>query len=259
MATWPRSRKRCAPRSRPRPTASSPPAPIRAALSTSPRRPTPPTSRSSTSTRPTRRRASTPMSAATTSSFGRHWAQYLVDKGLVKKGDFVWMPVEVPGATYGVQEDRRHLERLQAARHHLGGDRSHARPGRGHQPHGRLPDRQPQEDQGDHRPRRSRRPAASSASSTRSASSRARSRSSAGATRSTPRRKCSTATSTPAQWQDPQATSYVALSLAAMAAERHPAGLQRHHRRALREGQGRDLRQDPVRQVSPPISRSRPR
>lgn len=37
--------------------------------------------------------------------FGRAWAQYLVDKGLVKAGDFVWMPVEVPGATYGVQEE----------------------------------------------------------------------------------------------------------------------------------------------------------
>ena len=36
---------------------------------------------------------------------GKHWAQYLVDKGLVKSGDFVWMPVEVPGATYGVQEE----------------------------------------------------------------------------------------------------------------------------------------------------------
>jgi len=36
---------------------------------------------------------------------GRQWAQYLVDKGLVKAGDFVWMPVEVPGATYGVQEE----------------------------------------------------------------------------------------------------------------------------------------------------------
>ncbi len=36
---------------------------------------------------------------------GRRWAQYLVDKGLVKAGDFVWMPVEVPGATYGVQEE----------------------------------------------------------------------------------------------------------------------------------------------------------
>jgi simple sugar transport system substrate-binding protein len=37
--------------------------------------------------------------------FGRHWAQYLVDHNLVKKGDFVWMPVEIPGATYGVQEE----------------------------------------------------------------------------------------------------------------------------------------------------------
>ena len=37
-------------------------------------------------------------------TFGRHWAQYLVDKGLVKSGDFVWTPVEVPAATYGVQE-----------------------------------------------------------------------------------------------------------------------------------------------------------
>lgn len=37
--------------------------------------------------------------------FGRNWAQYLVDKGLVESGDFVWMPVEVPGATYGVQEE----------------------------------------------------------------------------------------------------------------------------------------------------------
>jgi simple sugar transport system substrate-binding protein len=36
---------------------------------------------------------------------GRGWAQYLVDNGLVKAGDFVWMPVEVPGATYGVQEE----------------------------------------------------------------------------------------------------------------------------------------------------------
>jgi simple sugar transport system substrate-binding protein len=35
--------------------------------------------------------------------FGRNWAQYLVDNNLVESGDFVWMPVEVPGATYGVQ------------------------------------------------------------------------------------------------------------------------------------------------------------
>ena len=37
---------------------------------------------------------------------GRGWAKYLVDKGLVKSGDFVWMPVEVPGASYGVEEEK---------------------------------------------------------------------------------------------------------------------------------------------------------
>jgi simple sugar transport system substrate-binding protein len=39
-------------------------------------------------------------------SVGRQWAQYLVDNKLVKEGDFVWMPVEVPGASYGVEEER---------------------------------------------------------------------------------------------------------------------------------------------------------
>ena len=37
---------------------------------------------------------------------GRGWAQYLVDHDFVKKGDFVWMPVEVPGASYGVEETK---------------------------------------------------------------------------------------------------------------------------------------------------------
>lgn len=37
---------------------------------------------------------------------GRAWAQYLVDNGHVKEGDFVWMPVEVPGASYGVEEEK---------------------------------------------------------------------------------------------------------------------------------------------------------
>jgi simple sugar transport system substrate-binding protein len=37
-------------------------------------------------------------------AIGRRWAQYLVDHGFVKKGDFVWMPVEVPGATYQTLE-----------------------------------------------------------------------------------------------------------------------------------------------------------
>ena len=35
---------------------------------------------------------------------GRRWAQYMVDNGHVESGDFIWMPVEVPGATYGVSE-----------------------------------------------------------------------------------------------------------------------------------------------------------
>jgi simple sugar transport system substrate-binding protein len=35
---------------------------------------------------------------------GFQWASYLVDHKLVKKGDTVWMPVEVPGASYGVLE-----------------------------------------------------------------------------------------------------------------------------------------------------------
>jgi len=35
---------------------------------------------------------------------GHRWAQYLVDHASLKKGDIVWTPVEVPGATYGVLE-----------------------------------------------------------------------------------------------------------------------------------------------------------
>ena len=38
--------------------------------------------------------------------FGRRWAQYMVDHKFVKSGDFVWMPVEVPGASYGVTEEQ---------------------------------------------------------------------------------------------------------------------------------------------------------
>ena len=36
---------------------------------------------------------------------GVTWAQYLVDNKLVKSGDYVWMPVEVPGATYQTEEE----------------------------------------------------------------------------------------------------------------------------------------------------------
>ncbi len=35
--------------------------------------------------------------------YGAAWAQYMVDNGHVESGNFVWMPVEIPGATYGVQ------------------------------------------------------------------------------------------------------------------------------------------------------------
>lgn len=37
---------------------------------------------------------------------GQMWANYLVDNGLVKSGDFVWLPVEVPGMTYQTEETR---------------------------------------------------------------------------------------------------------------------------------------------------------
>jgi simple sugar transport system substrate-binding protein len=37
---------------------------------------------------------------------GVTWAQYLVDNNLVKEGDSVWMPVEVPGATYQTEEEK---------------------------------------------------------------------------------------------------------------------------------------------------------
>ena len=77
---------------------------------------------------------------------GRRWAQFLVDGGYVSEGDFVWMPVEVPGATYGVQEDGRHRQRLRAAGHHLGGPGRDPRPGRDHHPHVRLPPGQPGQD-----------------------------------------------------------------------------------------------------------------
>ena len=83
---------------------------------------------------------------------GKAWAQYLVDHKLVKSGDFVWMPVEVPGASYGVEEEKgidavfKPLninwevtdETLDQAERHLA--------------HERLPHRQQGQDQRDHRP-----------------------------------------------------------------------------------------------------------
>ena len=122
--------------------------------------------------------------------FGRNWAQYLVDNGLVEAGDFVWMPVEVPGATYGVQEEEGiksvfeplgitwevtdatldQAEIITRMSDYLTANRDkHRRDHRPRRPRDRL-------DQAGVRPGRRRRPATS--------------RSSAGATRSTPPRRC---------------------------------------------------------------------
>jgi simple sugar transport system substrate-binding protein len=43
---------------------------------------------------------------ANNQAVGAAWAQYLVDQGLVEEGDNVWLPVEVPGATYGAEETK---------------------------------------------------------------------------------------------------------------------------------------------------------
>ena len=53
----------------------------------------------------------------------------------------------------------------------------------------------------------------------------------------------------PAQWQDPQATSYVALSLAAMAADGIPPGFNVITGALYEKDTAAGLRQDPVRQV----------
>ena len=37
---------------------------------------------------------------------GAETAQYALDHKLVKAGDFIWMPVEVPGATYGADQEK---------------------------------------------------------------------------------------------------------------------------------------------------------
>ena len=34
---------------------------------------------------------------------GRLWAKYMLDNGFVEEGGFVWLPVEIPGATYETQ------------------------------------------------------------------------------------------------------------------------------------------------------------
>ena len=54
-----------------------------------------------------------------------------------------------------------------------------------------------------------------------------------------------------AEWQDPQATSYMALSVAT-GDLLHPARIQHHRRDALRQDQRRSVRQDHVGQVEGP-------
>ena len=253
MATWPRSRKRFAPRSPPRPTASSPPAPIRAAWSRSPRKPTPPSIPIINFNTPDPTASFDAYVGGDNVTFGSSWAQYLVDKGLVKKGDFVWMPVEIPGATYGVQEEEgiksvfeplgityevteatldqaevinRMVDYLTANRAKIKamiglGDLVTGSVKRVWDQVGVKPGEIPVVGWGN------------SLDTTQ---------------------EVLTGYVNAGQWQDPQATSYVALSLAAMEAGGMPAGLRRHHRRALREGHRAGLRRHPVRQVTPTIS-----
>ena len=189
------------------------------------------------------------MSAATWSQVGKRWAQYLVDKGLVKSGDFVWMPVEVPGATYGVQEEEgiasvfkpmgitwevtdntldqaevitRMSDYLTANRGKIKaiiglGDMVTGSIKRVFDQVGVAPGEIPVVGWGN------------SLDTTQEVL--------AGYVNA-------------GMWQDPQATSYIGLSMAAMARCRHPAGLRRHHRRALREGHGPALRRHHVGQVA---------
>ena len=114
------------------------------------------------------------------------WAKYLVDNKLVKQGDKVFLPVEVPGASYQQLE----TEGIASVFDPLG--IKYDVVDAGTDPAGiiakmtRLYARQ--QSAGDHRARRFGRGQRASASSTTPASSRARSRSSAGAIRRTRRR-----------------------------------------------------------------------
>jgi simple sugar transport system substrate-binding protein len=50
---------------------------------------------------------------------GHRLAQYLVDQGFVKKADFVWTPVEVPGATYQTLQTQGYESVFKTARHNF--------------------------------------------------------------------------------------------------------------------------------------------
>jgi simple sugar transport system substrate-binding protein len=176
--------------------------------------------------------------------YGAAWAQYMVDNGHVEEGSFVWMPVEVPGATYGVQEEEgiasvfeplgvtwevtdatldqaeiitRMVDYLTANR-----DRIDAIIGLGDLVTGSI---QRVFDQAGVQPGEI--PVVGWGNSLDTTQAVL-----AGYVNA-------------AQWQDPQATSYVGLSMAAMAASGIPPGFDVIVGRALRGGHGADLRRYP--------------
>ena len=180
---------------------------------------------------------------------GRGWAQYLVDKGFVKKGDFVWMPVEVPGASYGVEEEKGikevfeplgitwevtettldQAEVITRMSDYLSANRAKIKAiiGLGDLATGSI---KRVFDQVGVKPGEI--PVVGWGNSLDTTS------------------EVMEGYVNAAQWQDPQATSYVALSLGADGDRRHSAGLQRHHRRALREGHRAGLCRRDVRQIA---------
>src|SRR6185437_512620 len=111
---------------------------------------------------------------------------------------------------------------VQAAQHHLGSHRQHPGSGDGHFPDERLPHRQPQEDQGDHRARRyghrfdqvGVKPGEIPVVGWGNSSSTTA--------------EVMEGYVNAAEWQDPLATSYLALSLANMAASGIPPGFDIH-------------------------------
>ena len=177
---------------------------------------------------------------------GTLWAQYLVDNELVAEGDFVWMPVEVPGASYGVLEEQgiatvfeplgitwevtdSTLDQAEVITRMT-----------------RLPDRQRRQHRRDHRPRglgHRQHPACFDQ---------------AGFTvGDIPVVGWGNSLDTAqevidgyvnaAMWQDPQATSYLALSMAAMAASGIPPGFDITTGTLYESRQGRAVPRDHVR------------
>ena len=180
---------------------------------------------------------------------GKQWAQYLVDKGLVKSGDFVWMPVEVPGATYGVQEEEGiksvfeplgitwevtdntldQAEVITRMSDYLTANRAKVKAiiGLGDLVTGSI---KRVFDQVGVKPGEI--PVVGWGNSLDTT------------------QEVLEGYVNAAMWQDPHATSYVGLSLANMAASGIPAGLRRAGRQPLRKGRRPERRRHPVRQVA---------